>query len=341
MDQLYLNRKTEIGLHLLFWGLTLYFVVVGNTAYYLNISEIDLFLKTYAVVFVLTFYFHYWLVMPKVFKDFKWPKLIAGIAASYLFFTLTRFIAEQLVTDWWFGKTNYTNPILGNYLADNLLYSPRPIILSSFLWLVIHVIRLLEYNKIILEEQKNTEIKFLKAQINPHFIFNTLNNIYSMVHFQSPESLSAIEKLSSIMRFTTYEAQKEHIALSEEVDYIKAYIELEQLRHYEDHIVHWTTDIEDEKIRIAPYILSPLVENALKHGAYSDKNPIEIIIKTDAGQLNFEVINTIGKQKTDKLGGIGLDNLKNRLDMLYPNRYELKTDRSDNQFKASIYLQFS
>lgn len=339
MEKLYLNKKTEAGLHILFWILTLYFVVVGNTAYYLNISEIDLFLKTYAVVFILTFYFHYSLVMPGIFKDFRWPKLIAGVMISYLFFTLARFTIEQVLTDWWFGKVNYTKPALWSYLADNLLYSPRPIILSSFLWLVIHVIRLLEYNKIILEEQKNTEIKFLKAQINPHFIFNTLNNIYSMVHFQSPESLSAIEKLSSIMRFTTYEAQKDHIALSEEIDYIKAYIELEELRHYENNIVQWMNDIKDGKIRIAPYILSPLVENALKHGAYSAKDPVEIMIKTDAESLNFEVVNTIGKQKTDKLGGIGLDNLKNRLDMLYPNRYKLTAGRFENRFKASIHIQ--
>lgn len=162
-----------------------------------------------------------------------------------------------------------------------------------------------------------------------------------MVHFQSPESLSAIEKLSSIMRFTTYEAQKEHIALSEELDYIKAYIELEELRHYENNIVKWQSGIKDEKQRIAPYILSPLIENALKHGAYSEKDPIEINIISDDKSLNFEVINSIGNKKTDKLGGIGLDNLKNRLDMLYHGKYKLETTRLENKFKASIQIQIS
>lgn len=340
MGKLYLNKKTEAGLHILFWLLTLYFMLVGKPLSF-EMPELDLFFKTYTVVFVLTFYFNYILVMPRIFTNFKWVKLLAGIIITYLFFTLTRFVIEQVLTDWWLGQVNYTNPVLGSYLMDNLAYSSKPIIFSSFLWLIVHVIRLLEYNKVILEEQKNTEIKFLKAQINPHFIFNTLNNIYSMVHFQSPESLSAIEKLSSIMRFTTYEAQKEHIALSEELDYIKAYIELEELRHYENNIVKWQSVIKDEKQRIAPYILSPLIENALKHGAYSEKDPIEININSDDKSLNFEVINSIGNKKTDKLGGIGLDNLKNRLDMLYHGKYKLETIRLDNKFKAFIQIQLS
>ncbi|RXM49708.1 MULTISPECIES: sensor histidine kinase [unclassified Chryseobacterium] len=338
MGKLYLNKKTEAGLHILFWLLTLYFMLVGKPLSF-EMPELDLFFKTYAIVFVLTFYFNYMIVMPRIFKDFEWIKLLAGIIITYLFFTLTRFVIEQVLTDWWLGQVNYTNPVLGSYLMDNLAYSSKPIIFSSFLWLIVHVIRLLEYNKVILEEQKNTEIKFLKAQINPHFIFNTLNNIYSMVHFQSPESLSAIEKLSNIMRFTTYEAQKEHIALSEELDYIKAYIELEELRHYENNIVKWQSGIKDEKQRIAPYILSPLIENALKHGAYSEKDPIEININSDDKSLNFEVINSIGNKKTDKLGGIGLDNLKNRLDMLYHGKYKLETIRLDNKFKAFIQIQ--
>lgn len=340
MGKLYLNKKTETGLHLLFWLLTLYFMLIGQPLSF-EMPKLDLFFKTYAVVFVLTFYFNYMMVMPRIFKDFKWIKLLAGIIITYLFFTLTRFTIEQLLTDWWLAQVNYINPVLGSYLMDNLSYSSKPIIFSSFLWLIVHVIRLLEYNKVILEEQKNTEIKFLKAQINPHFIFNTLNNIYSMVHFQSPESLSAIEKLSNIMRFTTYEAQKEHIALSEELEYIKAYVELEELRHYENNIVKWQSEIKDEKQRIAPYILSPLVENALKHGSYSEQNPIDIRISTTNKSLNFEVTNTIGKKKTDKLGGIGLDNLKNRLDLLYQSKYKLETIRIENQFKASIQIQLS
>ncbi|GAA3738876.1 hypothetical protein GCM10022422_22930 [Flavobacterium ginsengisoli] len=189
-----------------------------------------------------------------------------------------------------------------------------------------------------MEENKNTEIKFLKAQINPHFVFNTLNNIYSMVYFQSDKSLIAIDKLSQIMRFTTYESQKEKIKLSDEVDYIKAYIELEQLRHQDNVRVDFNVELKNEFEEIPPYILSPLVENALKHGEVSDSEPIEIQLKVSSEKLIFKVKNKIGTQKKDSLGGIGLDNLQKRLQIHYPEKHQIKITKEENHFTAELEI---
>lgn len=276
--------------------------------------------------------------MKLVFKSFQWKRFFPGVIVSYLFFTGLRWFIEQVITDILFGKTNYTNPEFINYMLDNMHYCSMSIICSSFLWFVIYFIRLLEYNSIILEENKNTEIKFLKAQINPHFIFNTLNNIYSMVYFKSDKSLEAIDKLSQIMRFTTYESQKEKIRLTDEINYIQAYIELEQLRHQEDAFVNFTTSIKNDFTEIPPYILSPLIENALKHGVASNSKPIHIELKTDDYILTFKVTNEIGSQKKDKLGGIGLDNLKKRLELYYPGRHRLELDNKKNLFTANLEI---
>ncbi|MFD2942413.1 sensor histidine kinase [Flavobacterium notoginsengisoli] len=276
--------------------------------------------------------------MKKVFKTFKWKRLLVGVFISYLVFTFIRFLSEQVITKVFFDKVNYTDINFLNYMLDNMQYSSMTIILSSFLWFVIYSIRLLEYNQIILEENKNTEIKFLKAQINPHFVFNTLNNIYSMVYFQSDKSLIAIDKLSQIMRFTTYESQKEKIRLSDEVDYIKAYIELEQLRHQENVLVTFDVEIKNEFEEIPPYILSPLVENALKHGEVSDSEPIEIQLKVSSEKLIFKVKNKIGTQKKDSLGGIGLDNLQKRLQIHYPAKQQLKINNEENHFTAELEI---
>ncbi|WP_294965120.1 histidine kinase, partial [uncultured Flavobacterium sp.] len=265
-------------------------------------------------------------------------RLFAGVFISYLVFTSLRFVFEQIVTKVLFDKVNYTDVNFLNYMLDNLHYSSMAIILSSFLWFVIYSIRLLEYNKLILEENKNTEIKFLKAQINPHFVFNTLNNIYSMVYFQSDKSLIAIDKLSQIMRFTTYESQKEKIKLSDEVDYIKAYIELEQLRHQGNVRVDFNAEIKNELEEIPPYILSPLVENALKHGAVSDYEAIEIGLKVSSEKLIFKVKNKIGTQKKDSLGGIGLDNLQKRLQIHYPKKHQLNIANDENHFTAELEI---
>ncbi|MCR4033715.1 MULTISPECIES: sensor histidine kinase [Flavobacterium] len=333
-----ITKKLEVAIHLIYWLLISYFTFVKNPIGAKSFSIPDLFICTYFIVFILTFYFHYLIVMKQVFKSFSWKKLLAGAFISYLVFTFLRWIIEQVITKILFERVNYTTTDFANYMLDNLHYSSMSIILSSFLWFVIYSIRLLEYNKLILEENKNTEIKFLKAQINPHFVFNTLNNIYSMVYFQSDKSLTAIDKLSKIMRFTTYESQKEKIRLVDEVDYIKAYIELEELRHQDNFSVDLNVEIKNEFEEIPPYILSPLVENALKHGEVSNAEPINIELKVSENRLNFKVKNKIGTQKKDKLGGIGLDNLQKRLEIHYPKKHQLKITNDENHFTAELEI---
>lgn len=332
-----LSKKAELLIHIIYWFLMAYFTFVKNPIG-AAFSVPDLFFVTYLIVFILTFYFHYFVVMKLVFKSFQWKRFFAGVFVSYLVFTFLRGLIEQVATEILFHRVNYTDTEFLNYMLDNLQYSSKAIILSSLLWFVIYFIRLLEYNQIILEENKSTEIKFLKAQINPHFIFNTLNNIYSMVYFQSDKSLTAIEKLSQIMRFTTYESQKEKIKLSDEIDYIKAYIELEQLRHQETSFVDLKIETENEFEEIPPYILSPLIENALKHGKTSNENPIKIDLKVKDKKLNFKVLNDIGTQKKDKLGGIGLENLKKRLEIYYPQKHQLTFTNQNNQFTAELEI---
>ncbi|KEO74222.1 sensor histidine kinase [Anditalea andensis] len=334
----------EIAVHLFFWIFMAYLNLIdmdysnGNS---LVGVKVGLFHKTHATVFILTFYFNYLLLSPITFRSFTWQKALASILALYTFFILFRYILEQIFTVALFGIGNYYGDFsMAYYVFDNLYYGTFPILSSSFLWSIIFIIRLLHENKLIIEEQKNTEIKFLKAQINPHFIFNTLNNIYAMVYFKSEHSLAAIEKLGQIMRFTTYEFQNESISLAEEINYIKAYIELEQLRHEEQYPVNFDVPKRFNSITIPPYILSPLVENALKHGLASLHKPIKIKLEITKDTLNFKVENSISSSKKDKLGGIGLDNLKKRLQLFYPNSHTLTLSHTDSLFIAYLEVQF-
>lgn len=336
-----LSVKKEIALHLLFWVIWVYFTLAVVDVNGIHFAEMDLFSYTWCISYGVTFYVNYLFILPKVFNPFKWTKAIAGLIVIFLFFAGLRYFLEQFLTVQLFNAQNY-NPGTGTlyYIYDNTFYAARPVILSSAFWLIVLLVRVLDYNKYIIEEQKNTEIKFLKAQINPHFVFNTLNNIYSMVHFQSPNALPAIEKLSSIMRFTTYEAPRNFIRLAEELSYIHAYIELEELRHYDKSFVSWETTVQNDNREIPPYLLSPLVENALKHGSYTAETPIIIRLSCNDHQLSFEVINRIGNQKKDKLGGIGIDNLKNRLEILYPEKHTLHTTEKDGVFSAHLVIYF-
>lgn len=340
-----LSTKKEVVLHLGFWLLYAYFTMIRFEAgqdNYFRVAQVDLFSATWIIVFVATFYFNYLLVLPRVFRSFKWGKAILGLLLGCLFFIGMRFFVEQFLTLLLFDVQNYyEETAVWYYFYDNLYYSSKPIILSSILFLIVFIIRLLEYNKHILEAHKDSEVKFLKAQINPHFIFNTLNNIYSMVYFESDKSLPAIEKLSRIMRFTTYESQKEKIKLEEEINYIKSYIELERLRHQENSFVNLIIQSNNNTVEIPPYLLSPLVENAIKHGSTTNGNSIEVKLTVDKEKLQFMVKNEIGNQKKDKLGGIGIDNLQKRLEIYYPKKHVLTLINENNIFTAELELDLT
>lgn len=335
-----LSRAKECLVHGVFWLIWCYYNFIAIGEHGLEIGSPSLFIVTGYLLYVILFYCSYLFVLPKVFKPFRWQKALLGFVFLFVLFSGLRYLTEQVITWHLFQLRNYP-PDTGivYYLYDNLYYSSQPVILSAVLWSVIYLIRTLEYNTYILQEQKNTEIKFLKAQINPHFIFNTLNNIYSMVYFKSERSLPAIEKLSEIMRFTTYESQREKINISEEINYIKAYIELERLRHEENDFVHFTTAIANENQEIPPYILSPLVENALKHGLISAADPIQLNLETGPEGLSFTVENAIGNQKKDKLGGIGLDNLQRRLAIYFPGKYNLDVKTEAQRFVATLTIE--
>lgn len=340
-----LTLRKEMVIHLFFWLLLAYFTffrIDRSSPSYFSVVRPDLFEVSWFLVFISSFYFIYLLVMPRVFDSFSWERVLVGLLSSYIFFVGIRFLIEEVLLEILFGVSNYLEGTPGiYYLYDNLYYSTFPLIPGVLLWLIVFLIRLLEYNNFIVEENRNTEVKFLKAQLNPHFMFNTLNNIYSLVYFQSEKALPAIEKLSGIMRFTTYESQKEKISLEAEISYFQSYIELEQLRQQGGSFVQVELDIEDLQVQIPPLLLSPLVENALKHGCVTRKEaPVEIHLEQRANRLRFRVFNLIGNKKKDNLGGIGLENLKKRLVIYFPGEHDLRLKQENGTFIAELEIHF-
>lgn len=336
------SRRKEILLHIVFWGvvfiLSIFYIPTNQDQTFILVDT-DIFSWTWDLSFLATFYFHYLIVLPRVLKKFSWWKMGIGFVISTLVFGVFRAFLEQFLTDLIFDKINYPEETtIIFFFFDNFLWSIPIVLLSTAFGTIVHFIRLSEYNNYILKESKNAEIKFLKAQINPHFVFNTLNNIYSMVYFKSKKALPAIEKMSEIMKFTTYEASKKKIKLSEEVEYMESLIGLEELRHEADDFVDFQRNIYNENIEIPPYILSPLVENAIKHGIISNDNPIKINLKTTAQQLCFQVKNSIGEKKKDSLSGIGLENLQKRLAISFPKNHSLTTTARNGEFIATIEI---
>ncbi|MDH0660590.1 histidine kinase [Empedobacter sp. GD03865] len=241
-----------------------------------------------------------------------------------------------------FHKVNYfEGTTISFYIYDNLHYGSFIVFSSLFLWMTFHSIHTLKQNNIIEKEKKEAEINFLKSQINPHFLFNTLNNIYSLVSVNSPHSLKAIENLSAIMRFTTYETNKDKIEIEREIDYINQYLDLEQIRYGEKFYVEKEFYIENSKKMIHPYIISPFIENALKHGVVKEKDhPIKISLKTDATFLEISVSNKINQHQKDETSGIGLVNLKKRLNYYFGNNYTFEIRNDHETFHIYLKIPF-
>ncbi|CAM4071607.1 sensor histidine kinase [Gillisia limnaea] len=338
-----MTKKKEVLFHGLFWFLFAYFELIQfelSNPYFFKIRKLDIFEISAGIIFLATFYFTYILILPRVFEKLNWKRVFFGIGSGYIFFISLRYILEEILINHFMGHGNYfEGTSFTFYTYDNLYYGSFPLIVSSILWILIFNIRLLEYNKHIIEEKSATEVKFLKAQLNPHFMFNTLNNIYSLVYFKSDKALSAIEKLGELMRYTTYETNKERIDLQQEVNYIKSYIELDQLRHEDGNTVNFQIDIENPSVQIPPFLLSPLVENALKHGKYNKDNPILFNLKQTGNTLFFKITNKIGNQKKDKLGGIGLDNLKKSLAINYPDAHSIKINKEQQTFSVQLEIK--
>lgn len=192
-------------------------------------------------------------------------------------------------------------------------------------------------------EKLETELKFLKSQINPHFLFNVLNNVYTLSLIQSKQTPEVVMKLSEMLRYMLYDSNQERVTLEQEIDYIQHYIALQQLKDEEPLDVATTLDIRNAKVHIAPMILIPFVENAFKHSKIEDTENgwVKIKLIEDGSSIRFEVRNSIlaeGGAK-DPTGGIGLKNVRRRLELEYPMKYELNIDQEDQQFVIQLAIQ--
>ncbi|WP_026955597.1 sensor histidine kinase [Algoriphagus vanfongensis] len=201
-----------------------------------------------------------------------------------------------------------------------------------------------EANRRELEKQQiNTELSYLKAQINPHFFFNTLNNIYSLTNLDIKKAQEALLKLSRMMRYVLYENQKENTLLSKEVDFIRDYIELMKIRLTEKVKLNIQLDDPKDNQVIAPMLILPFLENCFKHGISSQKeSKIHIKLEIMGDTLFFETRNQIFPINPDspeaKESGIGLSNTQRRLSLLYPQKHRLKFGKDNNNQEYYVNL---
>nr|WP_237488268.1 histidine kinase [Hufsiella ginkgonis] len=225
------------------------------------------------------------------------------------------------------------------YYRHTLLASTFFVFLSCTVHFTVDWFRNEHSRKSFEKEKLTAELSFLKSQINPHFLLNSLNNIYSLAYQRSEKTAEAVLKLSEIMKYMLYESNDMRVPISKEIHYLENYVELQKIRLKDSAFVE--LDVEgDVSQTIVPLILIPFIENAFKHGVINDRaNPVRIRVRATTGKLLIRVSNKKNQYSNkDDTGGIGLHNVSRRLALLYPGRHHLVINEDTDQYTCELSL---
>ena len=322
-----------------------------------------------------------WVIMAvSIFSIFRWlfgmaiPEAAFEFAISITFILMSGLLSGRYVSQMWFKLNHRTQNILllaltvavfigciGIGLLVNKMIDHTEFIhfsfavlllflVNAFVGAIISLINNRIKNNILSAQtamtQSKSELQLLQSQLSPHFLFNTLNNLYGLSISEHEKVPNLLLKLSGLLRYSVYEAKEMFVPLKDELDYLKNYIDFEKIRLGErlDFKSDWA-DLEDSSIKIAPMLLVVFVENAFKHSKNSQDKKIFIEIRLDIQQdtLLFTVINSHSKPKTnllfkEKHSGFGLENVRKRLDLLYHNVHDLEIEESDKVYIVKLRL---
>lgn len=292
---------------------------------------------------ILISYFNIFVLMPRFFNEKK--------AVLYLLLVLISLIVVVLFHSYaMYGYLHYICQCGGEYFIDfkkSLSTTLGSNTSALFVTTIIHLFRqrraLQEYQQELEKTQLISELKYLKRQLNPHFLFNALNSIYFLIKKNPDEAADALAGFSDLLRYQLYQTEGEKIGLEEELENLKKYIQLSALRKSKDLkiSIDLPTDIQDA--RITPLLLLPLVENAFKYTGNKD-GFIEVKGVLNGAKLDFIVRNNFEHYipeptQVKEEGGIGLTNIRRRLDLLYPEKHKLTITEKDTIFIANLNLQ--
>jgi len=218
---------------------------------------------------------------------------------------------------------------------------------SSTLFKIINDWAFHQKEKLDLQRQSlQSELNFLKSQINPHFLFNTLNSLYALTLKKSDKAPEIVLRLSEMMRYMLYECNEPKVPLSKEIKYVKNYLELEKLRHGQSFKINFNVEGNINGQLITPLVFIPFLENSFKHGMDQHLNEgyVNINLHIEDNELKLEVENSKFKMpsvQSKKSGGIGLVNVKRRLDLVYPKKHELTIKNEENHYNVSLALNLA
>lgn len=298
-------------------------------------------INVYLVIF---YYLNTHVIIPQMLAKKRWIYYaLAVIACLVIFIYIPKFFEDALNAEnpdrlkmKIVRRRHRLYPFTGGTAVFFLVFTVSTCIKVIQQWLSAE-----QRQKLIETEKLNTELSFLKSQINPHFLFNTLNNIYSLAIVKSDETAAAVMKLSSIMRYVLSDTKQHLVPLEKEIEFIQHYIDLQKVRLTDKIKINFIVNGEQEGRQIAPLLFIPFVENAFKYGiSTKEHSEINITINIKPHEIEFITDNRILALETDaeKKNGIGLKNTRRRLEILYADKHSLEILRREDHFFVHLKI---
>ncbi|MET3112811.1 two-component system LytT family sensor kinase [Pedobacter sp. CG_S7] len=342
-----MKHKGSIFIHIIFWlflGMICVMAII-NSEKKSSGYDIMVYFGYYGLINISIFYINYMLLIPQLVKERKkYGLYVIAMVLLIVFMGVLKTLVALLYSDIVLTYVNHTTSAkvftkIPQYILRTVFVSGFFMVISSLIKFAVDWFGNERIQRQLESEKKDMELQFLKSQLNPHFLFNSLNNIYSLAYQKSDKTADAILKLSEIMRYMIYESNDSRVALSKEIEYVKSFIDLQRLRFKDGAAVALTIHGEINDQPIVPLILISFVENAFKHGVANDpKDPIKINLIANQKILHFSITNKKNNFNKDEMGGVGLNNVERRLQLLYPERYKLNIVNSATHYTSELML---
>lgn len=337
----YKVQLKTIFIHLLFWILYIVSEYFANMMHMQTARNLHFFRSLFLSipVLVLSTYFIALYAVPRFLNKERWILFILTIVVAALFVLYGRIKWLELVNylDHYYYKVPVSK-VLTNVIRDYAI-----IALAVCIYIIGDYRNEMKTNAELVRSKAEAEIKLLKGQLQPHFLFNSLNNIYSLALIRSDLTADSILRLTELLDYLVYRANMDKIALSKEVQLLDNYIGLEQLR-YGDHLqIETDISVQNDALQVAPLLLLPFAENCFKHGGPGTDGlfQVKIQLHADDQELVFQISNSKKRNPDNNqhAGGIGLQNIRQRLSLLYPGRHQMNIDNQPDTYRVRLAIK--
>lgn len=335
-----MKLRWQIVLHIVSWLALiafLIFVVLNDTK--MSTGAILVLFILYPIINISLFYLNFLVLIPQFLDKKKYSFYAIAALSAVIVYGFGKYGIALIFKQYVLTRGKGVVIGFGHYFLATVFSSLIFLFLSAVLKFTIDWFLNERVQRDLENQRLSAELAFLKSQINPHFLFNSLNSIYSLAYQRSETTPEAILKLSEIMRYMLYECNDNKVDLAKEFQYLHNYIDLQKIRFANKVYIDFKVNGKVEGQQIVPLMLIAFIENAFKHGVANNAlTPIRVLIDVNGVHLHFFIQNRKHTNNRDPEGGIGLNNVKRRLDLLYPRKYNLDITEEKDTYTVELSL---